>query len=161
MAHSFISRLLQISPAAAGIVFLASFVGGGQGGRSGHGGHGGADADLAVIPELALVTDIPSHEGRYVASLTPAEGSAWDGSEGWTISLRDANGDRVEGAALAVEAWQPDEMAAASKSATAESFGTGQYRVDDIALGSGGWWNVKLAIAGAPADSLAFNVVLR
>ena len=155
MTHSFISRLLQISPAAAGVVFLASFVGGGRG------GHNGADADLAVIPEFALVTDIPSHEGRYVASLAPAEGSAWDGSEGWTISLRDANGDRVEGAALAAEAWQPDEMAAASKSATAESLGAGQYRVDHMALGSDGWWNVKLAIAGAAADSLAFNVVLR
>ena len=106
------------------------------------------------------MSDIPSHEGRYVASLAPAGESAWDGSEGWTISLRDANGEVIEGAALAVEAWQP-EMDAASSRATAKSLGAGQYRIDGLALGSSGWWNVKLAIAGVAGDSLAFNIVLR
>lgn len=152
MAHSLISRLLQISPAFAAVVLLSSFVTDG-GDRAGD--------DLSATPEVALVTDIPSHEGRYVASLAPAAGSAWDGSEGWTISLRDANGDVVEGAVLAIEAWQPDAVDAAAESAAAKPLGLGQYRVDGMALGSSGWWNVKLAIAGAAADSLAFNVVLR
>ena len=67
----------------------------------------------------------------------------------------------VEGATLAVEAWQPDAMDVAPESASAEPLGMGQYRVDGIALGSSGWWNVKLAIDGAAADSLAFNIVLR
>ena len=158
MADSLITRLLQISPAVAAAVFLSSFVVGhdGHGGHDGRDGRGGGEA----IPEVALVTDIPSHEGRYVASLAPA-GSAWDGSEGWTISLRDANGDLVDGAELAVEAWQPEVMDAAPRSSPATALGTGEYRVDGIALGSSGWWNVKLAIAGAAADSLAFNVVLR
>ncbi len=151
MAHSLITRLLQISPALAAVVFLSSFIGDGRESASG---------DLPAVPELVLAADIPSHEGRYVASLVPA-GPAWDGSEGWTISLRDARGEAVEGATLAVEAWQPDATDAAAASATAEPLGMGQYRVDGISLGSSGWWNVKLAIDGAAADSLAFNVVLR
>ncbi len=158
MAHSLISRLLQISPVVAAAVFLGSLV---IGGRGGHVGRAGAGEGLPVVPELLLVTGIPSHEGRYEASLAPAGRSAWDGSEGWTISLRDAQGEVVEGAALDVEAWQPDAMDAAAESVTAEPLGMGQYRVDGIALGSSGWWNVKLAIGGAAADSLAFNIVLR
>ena len=151
MAYSLITRLLQISPAIPAVLFLASFV---TGARNSAG-------DDSAVPEVALVTDIPSHEGRYVASLAPAAGSAWDRSEGWTISLRDANGDMVEGAALAVEAWRPEGTDAAPQIASAKPLGTGQYRVDGVSLGSSGWWNVKLAIAGAAADSLAFNVVLR
>ena len=152
MTHSLITRLLQISPAIAAIAFLGSF---GTGERDGMGG------DLPAVPEVALVTDIPSHEGRYLASLAPAAGSAWDGSEGWTISLRDANGDAVEGAALAVEAWRPEGMDAAPQIASAKQLGTGRYHVDGVALRSSGWWNMKLAIRGAAADSLAFNLGLR
>jgi hypothetical protein len=158
MAHSLISRLLQISPVLAAAVFLGSLV---IGGRGGHVGRAGAGEGLPVVPELLLVTGIPSHEGRYEASLAPAGRSAWDGSEGWTISLRDAKGDVVEGAELAVEAWQPDAVDATAASAVAKSMGMGLYRIDGLALGSSGWWNVKLAIGGAAADSLAFNIVLR
>ena len=165
MAHSFISRLLQMSPAVAGAVLLSSVVVGGQGGQDGHGGrggHGGAEI-TAALPELALVSEVASHEGRYFASLAPAADSAWDGSEGWTISLRDASGEPVEGAALEIEAWQPDAVDSASRIAGAQALGGGEYRVDGIALGASGWWNVKLAVAGdaVAADSLAFNVVLR
>ena len=147
MAYSLSTRLLQISPAIAAVVFLASFVGGGRGG--------------AAVPEVALVTDIPSHEGRYVASLAPAEGTAWDGSEGWTISVRDANGRPVEGASLAIEALMPEGAYVAPQRTAAKPLRMGQYRVDGMALGSSGWWNMKLAIAGVSADSLAFNLVLR
>lgn len=161
MAHSLITRLLQISPAVAAVVFLSSFVVGGQGGRGGRGGRDGAGEGRSVLPELALVSDIPSHEGRYLASLAPAEGLAWDGSEGWTLSLRDAGGEPVEGAALEIEAWQPERMEAASQIAGAKALGAGQYRVDGVALGASGWWNVRLAVAGVAADSLAFNIVLR
>ncbi len=158
MIHSFITRLLQVSPAVAGAVFLASAVIGGQGGR---GGHVGREDGLAAIPALALVRGIPSHDGRYVASLAPVGEGAWNGSEGWTISLRDANGEPVDGAALEIEAWQPDVVAAASQVAGAKALGAGEYRVDGVALDASGWWNVKLAVAGATADSLAFNVILR
>lgn len=155
MIHSFITRLLQVSPAVAGAVFLASVAIGG------HGGHVGREDGRSAIPALALVSGIPSHDGRYVASLAPAGEGAWNGSEGWTISLRDANGEPVEGAALEIEAWQPDVLAAASQVAGAKALGAGEYRVDGVALDASGWWNVKLAVAGAAADSLAFNVVLR
>jgi len=154
MAHSLITRLLQISPAIAVAAYAASFVAGGQ---------AVATDEAPAAPSVALVSDIPSHEGSYVASLAPAAASAWDGSEGWTISLRDSSGEPVEGAALEVEAWQPEATDAVSRIAEAKALGSGQYRVDGIALGSSGWWNVKLAIAGAAvaADSLAFNLVLR
>ncbi|HEX6644969.1 MAG TPA: FixH family protein [Gemmatimonadales bacterium] len=151
MTSSFIIRLLQTFPAIPAIALLASVAG--QDGVAGTG--------RRATPELALVTDVPSHEGRYVASLVPAATSAWDGSAGWTISLRDAEGDPVDGAALALEAWQPDGGDGASRRASAEPIGAGTYQVDALALGASGWWNVKLAIAGAAGDSLAFNVVLR
>src|SRR5690606_9163274 len=152
MAYSLITRLLQISPAIPAVVFLAGFV---------TCDRDGVSEALPAIPEVALVTDIPSHEGRYHASLAPAAESAWDGSEGWRISLRDAKGDVVEGAALAIEAWQPDAMDGAPQITSARPLGAGEYRVDGVALRASGWWNVKLAISGAAADSLAFNVVLR
>ena len=166
MAYSLITRLLQVSPAVAGVVLLASFVSGGSGGsggRGGSGGSGGAEGGRSGVPEVALVGDIASHEGRYRASLAPTADSAWDGSAGWTISLRDASGEPVDGAALEIEAWQPEAMDAASHLAGAKALGAGRYRVDGVELGSSGWWNVKLAVAGAAvaADSLAFNLVVR
>ena len=112
--------------------------------------------EMPMYPELSGAAYL-----RFLASLAPAAGSAWDGSEGWTISLRDANGDAVEGAALAVEAWRPEGMDAAPQIASAKPLGTGRYHVDGVALRSSGWWNMKLAIRGAAADSLAFNLVLR
>jgi hypothetical protein len=163
MTFSLITRLLQVSPAVAGAVVLSGMVVGGQGGdggRGGHGGHVGVEANRMALPVLALVRDVASHEGRYLASLRPAADSAWDGSAGWTISLRDASGAMVDGAELEVEAWQPEGTDAASQVAGARALGGGEYRVDGVALSSG-WWNVRLAVAGAAGDSLAFNVVLR
>lgn len=139
MLTSFILRLVIAIPALTAMAMLAT--------------------PEAPIPEVALVTDIASHEGRYLASLAPRSAS-WDGREGWMISLRDSDGTPVEDAQLSIEAWMPDEPGVLIGPAGVEMAGGGQYRVDHLLLEPAGWWNVKLAIAGVAGDSLAFNVVL-
>lgn len=105
----------------------------------------------------ARLTEIPSHNRRYVASLDLTSDSVW------FLRLRSASGVPIPNARLAIKAWMPEQKRVAKSASTATEYSSaGSYRVTPLALDRSGWWNISVQISAAGgADSLAFNVILR
>ena len=128
-------------------------------------GAGRREVAPAASPTRAVfsrLSAIPSHNGAYRASLVPSAHTAGSFSSAtWTVEVRTANDAPVEGAALSVESWMPDDnLVPATRPRVTESLGGGQYRVEGLELGRRGWWNVRLQISARyGTDSLAFNLV--
>lgn len=103
------------------------------------------------------LTDVPSHNRLYRASLALTSDSAW------VLRLRSASGAPVRNARIAVDAWMPEQESAAHAAPTAADYvGGGVYRVRPVVLDRAGWWNISVHVsAGSRTDSLAFNVILR
>ena len=118
----------------------------------------------SVTPVVARLTDIPSHNGGYRASLiTPSDTIELDRPQTLTVQIRTATGAPVEGALLALESWMPnDESVRVARPRAIAELGGGVYRAEGLPFGARGWWNLRLQIASAGVtDSLAFNLVLR
>ena len=116
----------------------------------------------AATPVFSRLASIPSHNGRYRASLVPtADAGRQSDPNTWTVEVRNSVGEPVSDAALALETWMPDDdrMPAARPRVTGY-VGRGRYRVEGIHFDRRGWWNVRLQIAASVGtDSLAFNLV--
>jgi hypothetical protein len=114
-----------------------------------------------IAPSVALLSDVPSHDGHYRASMIPSPDAVSLGRPlAWTVEVRTAAGAPVEDATLELESWMPDEDRMGARPRAAEYLGDGRWRVEGLRFDRLGWWNVKLAIsAPAATDSLAFNVV--
>lgn len=106
---------------------------------------------------VARVTDIPSHNRLYRASLVLTSDSIL------TLQLRSVTGAPIPNAALVMDAWMPDaEQHAHVAPSASEYLGEGAYRVRRLAFDRTGWWNVRVQMSAAGrTDSLAFNLVLR
>ena len=106
---------------------------------------------------VARLTDIPSHNRLYRASLDLTSDSTW------TLLLRSASGVPIPEARLAMKAWMPEHESVAHATAKAPNSAlAGMYRVRPVALDRPGWWNISVQISGAAGtDSLAFNVILK
>lgn len=108
----------------------------------------------ASVVTFSKLSDVPSHNGVYRASMTASTNSQW------TIEIETASGTRVPNASLALETWMPDEERFVAVHPRVSELAEGRYRVDGLRLDRPGWWNVKLAISAASGtDSLAFNLV--
>lgn len=105
----------------------------------------------------AQLTNVPSHNRLYRASLDLT------GDSVWIVRVQSAAGAPVRNARLAMDAWMPEQESVAQTTPTAsETSSAGAYRVRPLALDRAGWWNVRVQIsAGRQRDSLAFNVALR
>ena len=117
-----------------------------------------------LTPVVATLSNVPSHNGVYLASMIPSPDAIDpDTLLTWTVDIRTAVGLPVEGASLAVGSWMPvDESVGAARPRTTAELGGGRYRVAGLRFGGRGWWNVRLRVSGAGGtDSLAFNLVLR
>jgi hypothetical protein len=103
---------------------------------------------------FSRLTNIPSHNGVYRASMIASANSQW------TVEIQTASGTRIPSASLALESWMPDDERVVAMHPHVTELAHGRYRVDGLRLDRHGWWNVKLAIsAAAGTDSLAFNLV--
>ena len=113
----------------------------------------------AVVQRIvtARLTDVPSHNRLYRASLYLTSDSIW------TLRLRSASGAPIRNGSVAVEAWMPEQERVAPVAPTATEYaGAGTYRVRPVALDRPGWWNISVQVAAAGrTDSLAFNVIVR
>ena len=146
-----ISAALAAMTTAVAVASLITVAGDRAYARSGH-----------ATGAFSRLTDIPSHNGVYRASLLsssdPARG--FDSAE-WIVKVETATGALVQDAALALETWMPDDDAApTARPLVTRYLGDGRYRVEGGRFDRRGWWNVRLQIA-APGgtDSLAFNLV--
>src|SRR4051812_23075382 len=89
--------------------------------------------ERAVLTQL---TDVPSHNRLYRASLVLANDSMW------TLQLRSATGAPIANAAVTMDAWMPDaEQHAHAVPTISEGQGDGTYRVGQLAFDQPGWWN--------------------
>jgi hypothetical protein len=115
---------------------------------------GTADSTNAAPLRVAAMTDIPSHHGIYRASMSPS-------ADGWTVEIRTADGAMVDGAAIELEGWMPDDSSVMPvRAAQVASHDQGEYQVAGMKLERTGWWNVRTTIKSERGtDSLAFNVV--
>lgn len=117
-----------------------------------------------VTPVAASLSDIPSHNGSYRASIIGLpEPIELGRSLALTVEIRTAADAPVEGAVLALESWMPDdETVSVARSGAIQEVGGGLYRVEGLRFASRGWWNLRVQISTARlTDSLAFNVVLK
>ena len=124
---------------------------------------GAAARSVPVIPSVAMLSDVPSHNRVYRASMVPSPDRIERNRPlTWTVEVRTAAGASVERATLSLESWMPDdESARVARPRATEELGGGRYRVGGIRFDHGGWWNVRLQISAAGVtDSLAFNLVL-
>jgi len=105
----------------------------------------------------ARLTDIPSHNRLYRATLDLTSDSVW------TLRLRSNAGVPIANAAVAMDAWMPEQSSVAHGSPVArEGMAGGSYRVRPAALDRSGWWNISVRIdVAGQTDSLAFNVIVR
>ena len=117
---------------------------------------------VAVKPTLTRLANIPSHNRVYRASLLPTAGAVLLHRDlRWPVEVRTAAGQFVEGAALDVECWMPDEPTVPTVRPRAVAVTGGGYRIEGLRFDRRGWWNVRLRInSPAGTDSLAFNIVL-
>jgi hypothetical protein len=124
---------------------------------------GVAARPASVTPAVALLSDIPSHNRAYRASMIASpDPIALNRQLTWIVEVRTASGAPVEGAALALESWMPDDSSAGTTPPRlTQELGSGRYRVEGLRFDRRGWWNVRLRISAASVtDSLAFNLVL-
>lgn len=130
--------------------------------RGAHRAHAATLAELirtGVIP--SKLTDVPSHNRRYRASLRPSRGTTMGDVAEWSLHLERADGTRVPNATLALQAWMPDAPTVERHRPSATAAGGGTYRVIGLRFDRPGWWNVRLTVTRAGiTDSLAFNLVM-
>ena len=116
----------------------------------------------ALIPELiragkltAQLENVPSHNGRFHASLLPSRDATWN------LQVEKSDGEAISGASLVMQAWMPELASENEYQPRVIAEAEGAYRVEGLRFDRSGWWNMKLAISHAGVtDSLAFNVIV-
>ena len=78
------------------------------------------------------------------------------------IAVRDAQGNAVEGAEIAIDGGMPQHgHGLPTKPRLAKRLGSGRYMIDGLKFNMGGWWELKFAITnGTARDSVTFNLDL-
>jgi hypothetical protein len=109
---------------------------------------------------VAQLNDIPSHNGRYRATLRPELTDAGQIAE-WRMLIETSDGRVATRPSLVMESWMPEEPSVTADRATATYLGHGEVRVDGLRFPRAGWWNVSVTISDAGiTDSFAFNLIV-
>ena len=105
----------------------------------------------------ARLTDVPSHNRRYRATLDLTSDSVW------TLRVGSPEGVTIRNAAVAMDVRMPEQGGVVHDTlVTTEDSRTDSYRVRPVPLDRPGWWNINVRIVAAgQTDSLAFNVILK
>jgi hypothetical protein len=148
---------IELSATLAAMAVGAAIVPPMTGGRHVTAAHRASDQ----TPVFSRLSEVPSHNGIYRASLLPSPEGRRRGSDVWVVEIRTMRDAPVEGATLAVESWMPDDARSRATTARVTTYlGEGRYRVEGLRLDGRGWRNVRLGVV-APngTDSLAFNLI--
>lgn len=121
--------------------------------------HGGAKKPASSEFGLGPRT---SSAGLYTATLQPAEALRPRKLQSIQVSLKDANGRIVDGAAITIDGGMPQHgHGLPTQPRVTKALGNGQYIIEGVRFNMGGWWELELAIAGnAGADTVTFNLAL-
>lgn len=112
-------------------------------------------------PDLARTKN--SAKGVYSLAIAPESGEPKQGElHAWVVTVTTRQGAPVEGAVITVEGGMPEHAHGLPTSPQATAYlGEGRYRIEGVKFSMGGWWQLKLGIAGPAGDDEAtFNLVL-
>lgn len=109
---------------------------------------------------VAQVNDVPSHNGRYRATLRPEFTEAGQLAD-WRVLIETADGKVPARPTLAMRSWMPETPSVAADQPKVLYLGGGTFRADGLRFNRPGWWNVSVTISDAGVtDSLAFNLIV-
>jgi hypothetical protein len=100
-----------------------------------------------------------SAEHRYVATIQPKEALRVRQLQSMQVSIMDAQGRPVNGAAILIDGGMPQHgHGLPTNPRVTKDLGGGVYEIEGVRFSMGGWWEFKLAITGAAgADTVTFN----
>ena len=98
----------------------------------------------------------------YRATFSPAESIKVGRLHSWSIQIVDANGKPVDDCSITVDGGMPQHgHGLPTKPLVTQHLGGGRHLVEGMKFNMGGWWVVKLHIAGAAgSDVVTFNLKL-
>jgi hypothetical protein len=100
--------------------------------------------------------------GRYVASLEPGKPLRPRQMQTVRVVVRDADGRAIDEAQISIDGGMPQHgHGLPTRPRVTRSLGDGVYEIEGVRFNMGGWWELKLAIAGfSGADTVTFNLDL-
>lgn len=102
-----------------------------------------------------------SAQGRYVATLVPERELRPRQMHTVRVTIADGSGVALDGATLTIGGGMPQHgHGLPTRPRVARTLGDGTYEIAGVRFNMGGWWELKFRIAGAPADSIVFNLAL-
>jgi hypothetical protein len=121
--------------------------------------HGGAKKPAAE--EFGLGPRA-SATGLYTATLNPAEKLRTRRLQTVEVTLHDAAGQPIDGAAITIDGGMPQHgHGLPTKPRVTKALGNGVYVIEGVRFNMGGWWEFKVAVAGkAGNDTVTFNLAL-
>jgi len=121
----------------------------------------GTGAKRPVASEFGLGPRT-SAAGRYVATLEPAKPLRPRQMQTVRVTVRDAEGHAIDEAQISIDGGMPQHgHGLPTRPRVTRNLGDGIYEIEGVRFNMGGWWEFKLAIAGARgADTVTFNLAL-
>jgi hypothetical protein len=99
--------------------------------------------------------------GAYVATLEPAAPLAVRRLQSVKVRVSDAHGAALEGATLTLDGGMPQHGHGLPTRPRVLPRGQGDYEIEGLRFSMGGWWELRLGVAGPPgADTITVNVKL-
>jgi hypothetical protein len=98
----------------------------------------------------------------YSATLRPEQPLRVRRLQTVRVSITDAQGRPIEGAAISVDGGMPEHgHGLPTQPHVKRALGAGVYEIEGLRFSMGGWWELKLAIdSPAGRDSVTFNLSL-
>src|SRR3954470_2942906 len=103
-----------------------------------------------------------SARGRYVATLEPARPLRPRQMQTVRVTVHDADGRAIDEAEISIDGGMPQHgHGLPTRPRVTRALGDGMYEIEGVRFNMGGWWEFRLAMAGAGgADTVAFNLDL-
>ena len=103
-----------------------------------------------------------SAQGRYVATLQPAETLRVRKLQSIQVKIADAAGQPLDGARITIDGGMPQHgHGLPTAPRVTRGLGGGAYQVEGLRFNMPGWWELKFRVTtAAGTDSVTFNLAL-
>jgi hypothetical protein len=120
-------------------------------------------ADIKARSQIDTSTTQESNKGHYRVSISPEAGPvAINTMQSWVLEVMTPDGEPVQNADVKVDGGMPRHGHGLPTSPqVTEYLGDGKYLVEGMRFNMAGWWALKFDIAGHPADSVNFNLIIQ
>jgi hypothetical protein len=118
---------------------------------------------MSAPSDLDLSLTRPTVDSKFVVTLQPpAKPAAINQLHSWQVKLATPAGVPIGHARIKVDGGMPQHgHGLPTRPRVTRSLGDGVYEIEGVRFNMGGWWELKLAIAGfSGADTVTFNLDL-